>query len=265
MSPVLVFDRADPTGGGLQGAVLTLSALGCLPLTVATAVACGDTRGIETVYALEPDWVFEQAQPLLEDMHVGAILVGDTGSLASLGAIAEIAADYAAPLVFAPGDLRDGPDPDDSDDFAAATIELLLPQATMLVIDGTVAHRLVSSDDDEQPVRSALDAARALVELGAHSVLLADGRDAALQAVDTLVGAQGIVSSRLRPAPARAVSGALPTLAAAVAAGLAAGLDIEAAAAQASRYLGAAIDAAVRPGMGAAQPDRLATLRRGAR
>lgn len=264
--PVLVFDRSDPTGvGGLQGAVLTLAALGCVPLSVVTAIGCGDTRGLESVYPLDPEWVFEQARALLEDIQISAILVGDPGDLSSLGAIAEIAADYAAPLVFAPGDLRETPDPDDGDDLAAAGVELLVPQAAMLVVDSTTACRLVDSCDDEAELRSAQDAARLLVEFGAGSVLLADGRDAAMQAVDTLFDASGVRWSCARRPPARPISGSLTTFAAAVAAGLARGRDLVDAVQRAGTYLEAALAAALSPGMGAAQPDRLAPLRRAQR
>lgn len=257
--PVLVFDGTDPTGAaGLQGAVLTLAALGCMPLSVVTAVTCGDTRLVEQVYPLDPEWVADQARPLLEDMAVAAILIGDPGCADTVAAIAEIVADYAAPLVFAPGDLRDSPDPDESDDLIAASIELLLPQTTILVVDGTVAMRMVVAGDDDAEVESPRDAADLLLKCGAEHVLLGDSRDAALQNVDHLIGPQGILRTDLRPATGFRVGGALSVLAAAVAAGLADQPDCGAAVAAAHRHLAAALAGAVKLGMGVAHPDRMA-------
>ena len=261
-SPVLVFDRTDPTAaGGLQGAVLTLAALGCQPLSVVTSLGCGDTRGLEQVYAVDPEALVEQARPVLEDVPVRAILVGDPGSLDNLGVIAEIVADYDAPLVFAPGDLRDAPDPDEADDLAAASIELLLPQTTVLVLDETSAHRLVSSGGDEAAPLSARDAVRVLLECGAASVLLADGRDASKRAVDTLYGAGGEVRALSRDAPAGPVAGTTSALGASLCAGLAMRLPAETALQRAHQYLVHSLAAAHAPGMGAAQADRLAPLR----
>lgn len=263
--PVLVFDCTDPTGaGGLQGAVLTLAALGCLPLSVATAVVCGDTRAVEQVYPLDPEWIAEQARPVLEDVPVAGILVGDPGCADSVAVIAEIAADYPAPLVFAPGHLRDQPDPDDGDDLIAASLELLLPQTTMLVVDGTVAMRMVAVGDEEPGADAPDEAARVLLRCGAETLLLGDGRDAAMQAADRLIGPQGVLRTDLRPVSSRHVQGSLAALAAATAAGLARGLDCIQAVGAAQAYLKPALESALHPGMGAAQLDRIAPLRRSA-
>ncbi|MCB1906157.1 MAG: bifunctional hydroxymethylpyrimidine kinase/phosphomethylpyrimidine kinase [Rhodocyclaceae bacterium] len=262
--PVLVFDGSDPTGAaGLQGAALTLAARGCLPLSVATAIYCGDTRGLEHVYELDAEWVAEQARPLLEDIPVAALLVGDPGCPDSVGVIAEIAADYSAPLVFAPGSLRDSPDPDEADDLVVASIELLLPQTAVLVVDGTVAMRIVAAGDDDGDCGSAHEAARLLLGCGAERVLLADGRDAAMQSTDLLIGPDGVIRKDPRRWPQMPVSGSLSVLAAAVAAGLAQGLDCMQAVGEAHRYLAATLASPVRPGMGAAQADRFAASRGG--
>lgn len=262
--PVLVFDGNDPTGAaGLQGAALTLAAQACLPLSVATAIYCGDTRGLEQVYELDAEWVAEQARPLLEDIPVAALLVGDPGCPDSVGVIAEIAADYAAPLVFAPGSLRDSPDPDEADDLVIASIELLLPQTTVLVVDGTVAMRIVAAGDEDGDCGSPQEAARLLLGCGAEYVLLAEGRDAALQSSDLLIGADGVIRKDPRPQPPTRVAGSLSVLAAALAAGLARGLDCADAVGAAHGYMAATLASAVRPGMGVALADRFAPLRIG--
>ena len=54
-----------------------------------------------------------------------------------------------------------------------------------------------SDDDDALP--SEIDAGRHLLECGSAHVLIVDGRDSALQTVDTLVSATGIVRTEARP------------------------------------------------------------------
>ncbi len=264
--PVLVFDCTDPTGAsGLQGAALTLAALGCHALPVATAVACGDTRSIEHVHVFDPEWVAEQARPVLEDVPVVALYVGDPGCPDTVGVIAEIATDYAAPLIFAPGNLRDSPDPDESDDLIVASLEMLLPETRILVVDGTVALRMVAVGyDDGDQCADPHEAARMLLRCGAERVLLAESRDAALQPADLLMGPSGILRTDTRPPLTQRVSGGLAALAAAIAAGLARGEDCEAAVVAGHEYLRSVYARPFTPGMGSALVDRLASLRRGA-
>ncbi|MEZ5612679.1 bifunctional hydroxymethylpyrimidine kinase/phosphomethylpyrimidine kinase [Cognatazoarcus halotolerans] len=259
---VIVFDASDPTGaGGVQGALLTLSALGCLPLTVITAIGSGDTRSAEPAHPLETEWVVEQAQAILEDIPVSAILIGNPGCLDTLAAIAEIVADYDLPLIFVPMMAQDGVDADDAEDLLAVSLELLLPQTTVTVVDGPGAVRLATvGSDDEDALPSEIDAGRHLLECGSAHVLIADGRDSALQTVDTLVSATGIVRTEARPSPSRHL-GSLATLGSAVLAGLARGLEVVDAVRVARSYLAAALEAGVTPGMGAGIPDRLALLR----
>ncbi|MCB1957198.1 MAG: bifunctional hydroxymethylpyrimidine kinase/phosphomethylpyrimidine kinase [Rhodocyclaceae bacterium] len=261
---VLVFDSSDPTGAtGLQGAAVTLAAFGCHSLPVATAISCGDTRSVEHVHVLDPEWVAEQARPVLEDVPVAAILVGDPGCPDTVGVIAEIATDYAAPLIFAPGSLRDSPDPDESDDLVVASLEMLLPETRVLVVDGTVALRMVAvGDDDGDACSDPQEAARMLLRCGAGSVLLAESRDAALQPADLLIGPAGILRTDTRPPVNSRVAGGLAALAAAVAAGMARGGEVEHAVREGHDYLRAAYAGAFTPGMGAALVDRIATLRR---
>src|SRR5690242_6812768 len=80
---VLTFSASDPSGGaGMQADLLTLSSMGCHPLSVITALTVQDTLGIEGVLAIDADWVADQARALLEDMPVDAFKVGVLGSVA---------------------------------------------------------------------------------------------------------------------------------------------------------------------------------------
>ena len=84
-----------------------------------------------------------------------------------------------------------------------------------------------------------------------------------MQSSDLLIGRDGVIRKDPRPRPEMRVSGSLSVLAAALDAGLARGLDCARAVGEAHRYMAGALAAAVRPGMGAAQADRVAAMRRG--
>src|SRR5258706_8758459 len=101
---VLVFAATDPSGGaGLQADILTLSSMGCHPLSVVTAVTIQDTMGVEDFMPIEAEWVIDQARCVLEDMPVTAFKIGVLGSVENITAIAEVVSDYPdVPLILDP-------------------------------------------------------------------------------------------------------------------------------------------------------------------
>ena len=112
---VLTFAASDPTGGaGIQADLLTLASLGCHPLSVITAISAQDTRGVDGLLAVEPEWVQRQARVLLADMPVAAFKIGVLGSARNAeafdGAIAEIAAATNRLLETLGVEVEEGPD-----------------------------------------------------------------------------------------------------------------------------------------------------------
>src|SRR5258708_38212238 len=92
---VLAFAASDPTGGaGLQADILTIAAMGCHPLSVLTALTVQDTSGVETLQAVEPRWVEDQARRLLAEMRVDAFKLGVLGSAQNIAAIAGLRAEH---------------------------------------------------------------------------------------------------------------------------------------------------------------------------
>jgi hydroxymethylpyrimidine/phosphomethylpyrimidine kinase len=101
---VLAIAATDPSGGaGLQADILTLSSMGCHPLSVVTAITVQDTVGVEELLPLDPEWVAAQARCVLEDMPVAAFKIGLLGSIEIIATIAEVVSDYPdIPLVLDP-------------------------------------------------------------------------------------------------------------------------------------------------------------------
>jgi hypothetical protein len=98
---VLTLAATDPTSGaGLQADILTFASMGCLPLSVVTAITVQDTAGVESFLALDPDWVADQARCLLEDIPGVAFKMGVLASVEIVTVVAEVVSDYPdIPLV----------------------------------------------------------------------------------------------------------------------------------------------------------------------
>src|SRR5512141_1095987 len=148
---VLTFAASDPSGGaGLQADILTLSSMGCHPLSVLTAYTVQDTAGVEAMQALDSEWVADQARCLLEDMPVDAFKIGVLGSVENIAAIAEILSDYPdVPLILDPVLASGRGDELANDEMTHALRELLLPQTTVLTPNSLEARRLAEVEDDD--------------------------------------------------------------------------------------------------------------------
>ncbi|THF64088.1 hydroxymethylpyrimidine/phosphomethylpyrimidine kinase [Pseudothauera nasutitermitis] len=259
----MCLSAGDATGaGGLQSDILTLGSMGCHPLGVMTAVCVRDTRGVEDLFALDPDAFVVQARVVLEDIPVRAFKLGMCGGVENVAAIAEILADYPdVPLVLEPA-LASGPsDEAEAEDMAAALAELILPQVTLLVADTHEVLRLAGAlADDEDDAEAALapeEAVGSLLDLGAEFVLLTGLGDHGPQVLNRLFGAGGVVRSDAWERLAGPFLGAGATLSAAAAGALAHGMSVPEAAREAQEFTWQALAAAFRPGMGPAMPDRL--------
>ena len=253
---VLSFAGTDPTGGaGIQADLLTLSSMGCHALTVVTAITVQDTAGVEDVLPIDADWVSDQARVLLEDMPVAAFKIGMVGSVENCAAIAEVVSDYPdVPLIFDPVLASGRGDEMATEDMIEAMRELLIPQATIVTPNSLEARRLADDGRDEE--RSLEDCARRILEMGCEYVLITGTHENTLQVVNTLYGQQGVIRSDSWQRLPGSYHGSGCTLASAIAATLANGLDIPEAVREAQEYTWQTLNAGFRPGMGQHIPDR---------
>ncbi|MCM8613820.1 hydroxymethylpyrimidine/phosphomethylpyrimidine kinase [Accumulibacter sp.] len=264
---VLSFAASDPSGGaGMQADVMTLSALGCHPLSVLTALTVQDTVGVGSVLAVAADCVEEQARTLLEDMPVAAFKVGLAGSVENIAIIAGIAADHpAVPLIVDPVLASGRGDELADDEMIAGLCELLLPVTTILTPNSLEARRLVSGRYDEGDDGSELplgDCAQTLLDLGCRHVLLTGTHVNTARVINTLYRqGVGLVRSDAWDRLPGSYHGSGCTLASAIAANLASGVEVDDAVAAAQDYTWRALAAGFRPGMGQFIPDRFFATR----
>lgn len=256
---VLTFAATDPSGGaGLQADVLTLSSLGCHALSVVTAVTVQDTVGVEEVYPLDAEWVADQARCVLEDMPVSVFKIGLLGSVEIIAAIAEVVSDYPeVPLVLDPVLASGRGDELASEEMIVAVRELLVPQTTVITPNSLEARRLAQEDADDNDYPALDECARRLLTLGSEFVLITGTHENTPEVVNTLYAREGVVRSDSWQRLGASFHGSGCTLASAIAATIANGLDVPEAVRDAQEYTWQTLSAAYRAGMGQHIPDRL--------
>ena len=254
---VLVFAASDPTGGaGVQADLLTLSAMGCHPLSAITALTIQDTRGVDDVLPMDSEWVADQARMVLEDMRVDAFKLGMLGSVEAIAAIAEVLSDYPdVPVVFDPVLASGGGDELASEEMISAMKEMLLPQTTVLTPNSTEARRLAWHEDDEDELSLELAAAR-LLGFGCEYILITGTHENTPRVINTLYAEQGVVRRDAWDRLSGSYHGSGCTLASALAASLAFGQDVSQAVWDAQEFTYESLKAAFRPGMGQYIPER---------
>ncbi|GAB3625402.1 Hydroxymethylpyrimidine/phosphomethylpyrimidine kinase [Pandoraea terrae] len=252
---ILTFGLADPTSAtGVQADLLTFASMGGYGVSVLTGYSTQDSRNLDDVVAVDPDWVIDQARMLLEDMPVAAFKVGGAVNAENVAAVAEIVADYDdTPLVIAPDFSLAGEHLLSADELREATASLLAPQSSVLVASpATVIALAQATIENENPTLD--EAVAALLEHGCEFVLVSD--TSGPQWTHTLHSDDGVVREDAWDRPPHNIAGAVDTLAAAVAAMLANGLDMPEAVREAQEYLQQVTLNAFRPGMGRHFPDR---------
>ncbi len=256
----------------MQADLLTCASLGCHALTVLTGYTAQDSAGVEDSEAVSADWIDDQARSLLEDMPVSAFKIGGLFTLEAVSAVAEILADYSAiPVILHlgadPPETVDAESEDSAEEIMIATLELLVPQTTLIVADALRLERLVADGLLEREAAEETGA-QALLRRGTGWVLSTGVHLPGDLVVNTLLGgADGAEDSAQQyhwqrlPGNYR---GGGHTLAAALAALLASGLEVPEAVSQAQEYTWQALAAGFRPGMGRLLPDRFFWARRAA-
>lgn len=244
----------------MQADLLTLASIGCHPLSVVTGITVQDTVGVDSVMAMDADWVNEQARAVLEDMQVDAFKLGMLGSVENVAVIAEIVADYPdIPLLIDPILASGRGDELAGDDIQDAMIELLFPQATLITPNSLEARRLAFAYDSEDDEENATldDCAAKLLEMGCEYVLITGTHERGPEVINTLYGKNGLARAYNWERLPGSYHGSGCTLTSAIAACMAQGLSLEEAVAEAQEYTWQTLKLAFRPGMGQYIPDRL--------
>ena len=260
---MLVFAASDPSSGaGMQADLLTLASMGCHPLSVLTALTVQDTTGIEEIHPFDAEWIVDQARCILEDVPVAVFKLGVLASVEAIAAIAEIVSDYPEiPLILDPVLASGRGDELSSEDMIAAMRELIIPQTTLITPNTLELQRLAmdeeQGDDTEEQIGGQDEQAHRLLELGCEYVLVTGTHHPSVQVVNTLYHREGKVREDSWERLPGSYHGSGCTLASAIAAGIAQGLDLTDAVREGQEYTWQALRAGYRLGMGQFIPDRM--------
>ena len=246
---VLIVAGSDSGGGaGIQADIKTVTMLDGYAATAITALTAQNTEGVFGVLPIPPEFIRRQIEVVLDDIGADAIKTGmlhDAVVIETVAAVLQQRAS-AVPLVVDPVMVAKGGARLIDPDAVEALKRLLIARSTVLTPNLPEAETLCGKTiGDIAAMRSA---GEKLLGLGCRAVLVKGGHLAGDLVSDVLVTAAGIRVWESPRIDTRHTHGTGCTLASAIAAGLAQGLDIEHAVDRARAYVQRAIASA--PGLG---------------
>ena len=242
----LTIAGSDSGGGaGIQADLKAFSALGAYGASVVTALTAQNTRAVSMVEPASPSMIAAQMIAVFDDLDVRAVKLGMLGGTEAIATVAQGLAGRDLPIVLDPVMVAKSGDRLLPESALDALRNQLLPRATVLTPNLPEAADLLGcavAESEAEMTRQAL-AQRAM---GAQAVLLKGGHGAGAECVDLLVTDGGISRLSAPRLATRNTHGTGCTLSAAIAAGLAQGMGLEAAVKRAHGYTQGAIAAADR-------------------
>lgn len=227
-----------------------MTALGGHPLPVVTCLTVQDTHNVYNATPVDADFIRQQLECLARDTPFHAVKTGALGNAEVVNVIADFLQDYPdVPLIVDPvikaaggGDLAD-------DALVTRMAEALFPRADVITPNGIELAMLGNSDNPDE-------AAANLHRAGCPSVLATGGHGQGDLIRNLLYRKDRQPAEWQITRRGGEYHGSGCTLAAAIAAGRAAGLDLEQAIEQAQRFVSAAIGNALQVGGGQPVPNR---------
>jgi hydroxymethylpyrimidine/phosphomethylpyrimidine kinase len=246
---VLIIAGSDSGGGaGIQADIKTVTMLDGYAATAITALTAQNTEGVFGILPVPPDFIRRQIDVVLDDIGADAVKTGMLHDLAVIETVAAMLRERAigVPLVVDPVMVAKGGarliDPDALDGLK----RLLVARADIVTPNLPEAEILSGSTIGSPAEMHAVG--EGLLALGCRAVLVKGGHLSGDTVSDVLVTARGARVWQSPRLATRHTHGTGCTLASAIAAGLAQGLDVERAVERARAYVQRAIASA--PGLG---------------
>lgn len=240
----------------MQADIAAISALGCHPLSVPTALTVQDNVSVFGVYPLDAALIRHQAQVLIDRIPISAVKLGIAGNRANAQVIADLIRQLRVrqpdlPVVFDPV-LANGKGDRLSTDDAVQAIEPLFAVATIITPNLNEADRLCGSG------RTPQEQAAMLMQRGCAHVLLKGGHGPAGQeVVNRWSGPGGANASWRWSRLPDEFHGSGCTLASALSAQLAQGIEMHEAIASAQCYCQHALETSYAIAPGQRIPNRI--------
>ncbi len=243
MTPIAVTIAGSDSGGGagIQADLKTFAALGVYGTSVIAALTAQNTRGVTAIHDVPADFVTSQMDAVFSDFDISAVKIGMLSRAAAIRAVAGSLRHYKARnIVLDPVMVATSGDRLLKDDAIVALREELIPMALVVTPNLPEAAALTSMaiarTENEMEIQ-----AREILALGAQNVLIKGGHGDGVESVDLLVGQGDVLRLSAQRIFTKNTHGTGCTLSSAIAARLAKGLALAAAAHDAKAYVTTAI------------------------
>lgn len=251
LHPIALTIAGSDSGGGagVQADLKTFSALGVYGASVITALTAQNTRAVTMVEPASPAMIAAQIAAVFDDLDVRAVKLGMLGGAEAIATVAQGIRGRGLPVVLDPVMVAKSGDRLLPQAALHALRQVLVPIATLLTPNLPEAADLLgcapAGDED-----GMITQGHALLQMGAQAVLMKGGHATGTECVDLLISPAGITRLTAARQFTRNTHGTGCTLSAAIAAGLARGVELAPAVIRAHRYLQGAIAAADALGVG---------------
>lgn len=262
MPRAMTIAGSDSGGGaGIQADLKTFAAMGVFGTSAITALTAQNTRAVTAVVELDPQFVAAQIDAVVSDIGIDS---AKTGMLANASIIEVVAAKVREHridrLVVDPVMIAKSGAALLRPDAVAALRHVLLPLA--LVTTPNLPEASALSGRPVRTVAEMEEAAHAIQALGPQYVVVKGGHlEGSDDAIDLLFDGHAIRRLSARRVVTKNTHGTGCVFSAAIAAGLAQGLDVSGAVEQAKRVVTAAIEGGLSLGGGHGPANPLAVLR----
>jgi hydroxymethylpyrimidine/phosphomethylpyrimidine kinase len=222
-------------GAGIQADLKTFAALGVYGTSVLTAITAQNTLRVTAVYELPPDMVAAQIEAVVSDIGADAVKTGMLSSSAIIRRVAEeIERHGLGNLVVDPVMVAKSGDRLLREDAVEALKTRLLPLAT--VVTPNIPEAQVLTGRRIASLKEAREAAREIVAMGPKAVVVKGGHLPG-PPVDLFYDGREFQEFNAPRLETRSTHGTGCTFASAIAAGLARGMALPDAVAQAKEYV----------------------------
>jgi len=250
MRTALTIAGSDSGGGaGIQADLKTFAALGVYGTSAITALTAQNTVAVTGVHLAPPEFVVAQIDAVVTDLGCDAVKTGMLATAAIVEAVAAAISRHRLPnVVVDPVMVAKSGDHLLAAEAIDAVRRSLVPVARVVTPNVPEAEVLtgltIRTPDDAEA------AGRAILAMGARAVIVKGGHLDRADIVDVLVEGDRAVYLAAPRVPGVHTHGTGCTFAAAIAARLALGDDVETAARAAQAYVGEAMRAGVPLGAG---------------
>lgn len=249
MKRVLTIAGSDPSSGaGIQADLKTFTAFGVYGITVLTSITVQNTKGVEGIYDLPPNFVASQLESVLNDIGADAVKTGMLSTAEVVQVTCEAIRRFQIPNLLVDPVMKSHAGQRLLKEEAVQILkEELIPLAT--VVTPNIPEAEVLSGIKIESLDEMKEAAKEIYRLGAGSVLVKGGH---LEegAVDILYDGRKFTEFRAERIVAKEVHGTGCVYSAAITVGLAQGKSLRKSIEEAKDFVTRAIKQALSLGSG---------------